>query len=512
MKFLNKIFSRVFTIGFIIFIQVVFLLFLMFEFQLAFRIVRVFFILITISQIVSIINSNKNTAYKMAWIIPMVALPTFGGMVYFVAGGKRPGRFLRKRMDKSESHSQKFKPDCSVTLYEIEKQDLCMKNIFGYIDRMGYPVYKKSDVCYYPLGEYNFPVMLEELRNAKHYIFLEYFIIADGYMWNSILDVLKDKASRGLDVRLIYDDVGCISLLPNNYPKTLESYGIKCIKFNPFRPVLSSVANNRDHRKIMVIDGHTGFTGGINLADEYINRIERFGHWKDDGIMLKGDAVWNLTEMFLSTWNALRRTEWDFSPYFPDRYIDEISVMPQGDGYICPYGDTPLDDEPTSENVYLSIINKAQRYIYITTPYLIISAEMTRALTLAAKRGVDVRIITPGIPDKKTVFQATRSYYPALIRNGVKIYEYSKGFVHCKNVVVDDEIATVGTVNFDFRSLYLHFENGCLFYKSSIISQVKEDFLDTQQYGNQIVLEENLNVGFFRRIYYAVLRLFSPLM
>ena len=262
----------------------------------------------------------------------------------------------------------------------------------------------------------------------------------------------------------------------------------------------------------MVIDGHTGFTGGINLADEYINRIERFGHWKDDGIMLKGDAVWNLTEMFLSTWNALRRTDWDFSPYFPDRYIDEISVMPKGDGYICPYGDTPLDDEPTSENVYLSIINKAQKYIYITTPYLIISAEMTRALTLAAKRGVDVRIITPGIPDKKTVFQATRSYYPALIRNGVKIYEYSKGFVHCKNVVADDEIATVGTVNFDFRSLYLHFENGCLFYKSSIVDQVKEDFLDTQQYGNQIVLEENLNVGFFRRIYYAVLRLFSPLM
>lgn len=512
MKILDKLFSRIFIVGFILFLQVAFLLFLMFEFQLMFTIVKVIFILITVAEIVSIINSDKNTAYKMAWIIPMVAFPLFGGVIYFFAGGKRPARKLRKKLDKAQLHTDQYKPDCSVVLYEAEKQDLAVKNIFAYLDKMGFPAYNKTDACFYPLGDYNFPVMLEELHKAKHYIFLEYFIIDDGVMWNSILDVLTEKASMGVDVRLIYDDVGCISLLPMDFPKQMEKRGIKCLRFNPFRPVLSSVVNNRDHRKILVIDGHTGFTGGINLADEYINKKQRFGHWKDNGIMLVGDGVWNLTSMFLTTWNAIKRTEWDYSLFYPQRYNEEMSMMPQGDGFICPYGDTPLDDEPVSENVYLNIINRAQKYLYITTPYLIIDAEMQRALILAASRGVDVRIITPGIPDKKTIFQVTRSYYPQLIERGVKVYEYVPGFVHSKTVVSDDDVATVGTINFDYRSLYLHFENGCMFYKSSVVHQVKEDFLETQQHCSQIVLDKNMKVGFLRGIYYAILRLFSPLM
>ena len=311
-----------------------------------------------------------------------------------------------------------------------------------------------------------FPVLVKELEQAEHYIYIEYFIINDGVMWRTILDILEQKVAQGVDVRLIYDGFGCLTTLPYKYDKFLREKGIQCKVFNPFRPVLNIIQNNRDHRKICVIDGKTGFTGGINLADEYINQKERFGHWKDTAVMLKGDAVWSMTMMFLHMWNVVNgiQTPIDYAAHSPHAYHPEEF---EGSGFVQPFTDTPLDGETLGENVYLNIINRAKRYVYICTPYLIIDNEMMTALCLAAKSGVDVRIMTPGVPDKKMVFLLTQSYYAQLIEAGVKIYEYQPGFLHAKSFVCDDEIAVVGTINLDYRSLYLHFEDGVWIYKNA---------------------------------------------
>jgi cardiolipin synthase len=353
-----------------------------------------------------------------------------------------------------------------------------------------------------------FQDMLEELKKAEHFIFMEYFIVEDGKMWGSILEVLEEKARAGLDVRFIYDDLGSVSLLPTGYDKQLEAKGIRCIAFNPFVPLLSLVMNNRDHRKITVIDGHTAFSGGVNLADEYINEKVRFGHWKDTGFMLKGEAVWNYTVMFLRMWNAFRHTDTDYEAFRPQIYHPEAFLS---DGFVQPYGDTPLDDEVVAENVYLNILNQARDYVYIFTPYLIIDHEMNTALCLAAKRGVDVRIVTPGIPDKKVIFQLTRSYYPPLLKAGVRIYEYTPGFLHAKSYVCDDETAVVGTINMDYRGLYLHFECGTCFYRNSIVEQVKQDSLATMEKSRELALSDTRQ-GFFGGLFCALLRVFAPML
>ena len=337
---------------------------------------------------------------------------------------------------------------------------------------------------------------------------MEYFIVEEGRMWNSILEILEEKARAGLDVRFLYDDLGTVSLLPPGYDRKLEAKGIRCMAFNPFIPLWSLVMNNRDHRKITVIDGHTAFSGGVNLADEYINEKERFGHWKDTGFMLKGEAVWNYTVMFLQMWNAFRRTDAGYDAFRPECFHPEPF---SSDGFVQPYGDSPLDEEIAAENVYLNILNQARDYVYIFTPYLIIDHEMDTALCLAAKRGVDVRIVTPGIPDKKVIFQLTRSYYPSLLRAGVRIYEYAPGFLHAKSYVCDDETAVVGTINMDYRSLYLHFECGTLFYRNSIVADVKEDYLRTLEKCREIGLKDTRQ-GFFGSLFCAVLRVLAPLL
>ena len=350
--------------------------------------------------------------------------------------------------------------------------------------------------------------MVEELKKAKHYIFLEYFIIQEGKMWNTILDILRQKAAEGVDVRVIYDDMGCIMILPTGYDRTLEQMGIKCRIFNPFVPILSSRFNTRDHRKICVIDGNVGFTGGINLADEYINAYEKHGHWKDTSILLKGEAVFNLTVMFLSMWDYLDSTtgKTDYSRYYPTVWDENAK------GYVQPFADNPLDDEAVGETVYLNLINKAKRYVYITTPYLILSSEMLTALTSAAKCGVDVRIITPHIPDKWYVHAVSRSHYQPLIEAGVKIYEYTPGFIHAKTFVVDDDYAVVGTIHLDYRSLYLHFECAVWMYQTPSVAQVRDDFFKTQQISQEITLEECRSLSFPRRLGRSVLRVFAPLM
>ena len=465
-------------------------------------------VLLSLLITLGIINSKSNPAYKIAWLIPILLFPAFGGLVYLLFGSDRTGRYLRKKlqgigteMDNvigeayRRSGAEQLPPDAA--------------NQSRYISHCAYcPPYQNTTTEYLPLGEVKFERMVEELKKAKHYIFLEYFIIQEGKMWNTILDILRQKAAEGVDVRVIYDDMGCIMILPTGYDRTLEQMGIKCRIFNPFVPILSSRFNTRDHRKICVIDGNVGFTGGINLADEYINAYEKHGHWKDTSILLKGEAVFNLTVMFLSMWDYLDSTtgKTDYSRYYPTVWDENAK------GYVQPFADNPLDDEAVGETVYLNLINKAKRYVYITTPYLILSSEMLTALTSAAKCGVDVRIITPHIPDKWYVHAVSRSHYQPLIEAGVKIYEYTPGFIHAKTFVVDDDYAVVGTINLDYRSLYLHFECAVWMYQTPSVAQVRDDFFKTQQISQEITLEECRSLSFPRRLGRSVLRVFAPLM
>ena len=373
------------------------------------------------------------------------------------------------------------------------------------------PVYTNTYTHYFPLGDDVFPAMLEELRKAEKYIFLEYFIISPGIFWDSMVEILKEKHAAGVDVRVIYDDVGSLNTLPMNYARKFEAEtGIPCCCFNRFKPVISIRMNNRDHRKFCIIDGHTAFTGGINLADEYINQKLRYGHWKDTAILLKGEAVWSMTVMFLTMWEYTRDVEEDYRRFRPDKLPPEAA---QGAGYyVQPYADNPLDEEAVGEAVYLNLINKAERYVYAMTPYLIISDSVNTALCNAAKAGVDVRIITPHIPDKRYVFEVTRAHYPPLLEAGVRIYEYTPGFIHAKNFVVDDRFATVGTVNLDYRSLFLHFEDGVWLCEAPCIQDIRKDFEDTLAVCQRISLRQWRHLNPLLQLYRNILRVFAPLM
>ncbi len=456
---------------------------------------------------IHIINGRSNPAVKLAWLVPIIAFPIFGGLIYLLFGTKVPLKKISSKINNEEAKNRCYIPQCKIILGEIEKEDKHIAGQLRYIDNMGFPVYKDTATEYFSIGKDYFEALVNDLKTAKKFIFMEYFIVDDGYMWDTILEVLKEKAKNGVDVRVMYDDVGCLNTLPVDYCNMLKSFGIKCHAFNQFIPVISIAANNRDHRKIAVVDGNVAYTGGINLADEYINRIERFGHWKDTGVRIAGKGVWNFTLMFLNMWNSFEKNDDDIIKFLPSKA--EVS-----DGYVAPFGDSPLDHEIFSENVYINIINYAVDYVYICTPYLVVDNQTMTALCLAAKRGVDVRIITPGIPDKKTVFALTRSHYPELIENGVRIYEYTPGFIHAKSFVCDDKAAIVGTINMDYRSLYHHFECGCYFYKSSVIGDIKKDFLDTVDKSELVEdIESKYKVrGLVKSFWYALLRLFAPLM
>lgn len=462
-------------------------------------------VLLSLLITLGIINSKSNPAYKIAWLIPILLFPVFGGLIYLLFGSDRTGRYLRKKlqgigteMDNviGEAHrrsgAEQLPPDAA--------------NQSRYISHCAYcPPYQNTTTEYLPLGEVKFERMVEELKKAKHYIFLEYFIIQEGKMWNTILDILRQKAAEGVDVRVIYDDMGCIMILPTGYDKTLEQMGIKCRIFNPFVPILSSRFNTRDHRKICVIDGNVGFTGGINLADEYINEKEKHGHWKDTAVLLRGEAVQGLTEMFLELWQFTCHETLELQDFLP-------TERRTCSGYVQPYGDSPLDSCNLAEHVYMQILNHARRYVYITTPYLILDNEMLTAICLAAQSGVDVRIITPYVPDKWYVHMVTRSHYKQLLEAGVRIFEYTPGFIHAKMFVSDDTTAVVGTTNVDFRSFYLHFECGVAFYLSPVVAQVKDDILRTQNICEEITLEKVHAIKAPVRILRTLLRAFAPLM
>lgn len=506
MKFLNSILSRIVLVVLALLLQIGWIVLLILRLNDFFRYANLILQIFSVLMVFYIAQKDTKASFKLAWVVPILLVPLFGGLIYLLFGTKSPTSRMRKKLERAQAELLPYAEDSSALIEEICRGDAHIGGQIRYLNQIGnFALYQNTRTTYFPLGDDAFSAMLEEIKRAERFIFLEFFIVAEGKMWDSILEVLEQKASQGVDVRVIYDDFGSLTTLPYDYNRQLEKKGIRCISFNPFKPVLSIVMNNRDHRKILVIDGKVGFTGGINLADEYINEKVRFGHWKDTAVMLRGEAVWSLTQLFLSMWYAFRPENEEIDRFRPDFSEKEL---PESDGYVLPYGDSPLDGEPLGENVYLGIINNAKHYLYIFTPYLIIDEELSDALTLAAKRGVDVRLITPGIPDKRSAYVLTRSHYQNLLDGGVKIYEYTPGFIHAKSFVCDDEVATVGTINLDYRSLFLHFECGVYFYQSSIIKDLKADFLATQE---KCALAKPPRFGLLSGLYYAILRLFAPL-
>ena len=444
--------------------------------------------------------------FKISWMILFAVMPVQGGILYLLWGNKRPALGLRHRLERAEdamAPARKDDPDAAAAL---QRQDPRAALTARYLHDYGpMPVCGGTAAKYYPDGQSMFADMLPALQGAQHSIYVESFIIGMGEMWGQIHEILRRKAAAGLDVRVIYDDAGCLSLLPHNYAEMMRADGIRAFSFNRCVPVLNLVMNNRDHRKIMVIDGQIAFTGGVNLADEYINKIVRFGYWKDSGVRLEGPGAASLANIFLTFWKAK----------YPDEDLDAGCDLPaavpvETDCLVQPFADTPVDREAVAKNVYLELINQAQKRLYICTPYLILDNDLLSCLRLAAKRGVDVRIYTPGVPDKPTIYQLTRSYFPHLLRAGVKIYSYTPGFLHAKTWLVDDRIAAVGTVNLDYRSLYLHFENSVLLYGGAVLGDVRRDLAEIEKESAAVTLAD-CRTGFFGTLYSAVLRLVAPL-
>lgn len=479
-----------------------------------FTIILVAYWVLTAFCVIYIFFTQSEPDYKITWMMCAAALPIVGFMLYLLFGNKRI-KLRRKRemarnleayhldatnLDLRERLAKAY-PDANATSQYIESAS-------------GAGIYGNTEVKYYPVGDDAFPDMISALRKAKHYIFMEYFIVAPGYMWDMILRVLEQKVNEGVDVRFIYDDFGNLGTLPPKYYEVLREKGIKCFAFRPLKPLVDVRLNNRDHRKICVIDGHTGFTGGINLADEYINKIERFGHWKDNVIRLRGKAVYSLTLTFLGTWKSFYEKDFSIDAYHysPETYVKEMDFLGHQSGYVQPYSQIPFDYASLGQNVYLSILARAKKYVYIMTPYLVLGSEMRNALRNAAMHGVDVRIITPHIPDKKTVFGLTRSNYRELLVAGVRIYEYTPGFIHSKTFLSDDEVATVGTINLDFRSLYLHMENGVYLIGGSAIPAMRKDFDETFAKSEEITKESYRKLLRRNRAKWAFLRLIAPLM
>jgi cardiolipin synthase len=461
---------------------------------------------------VRIINwREKPAAYKITWIFLMLISPIAGGLLYFALYFQSNQKKYRMAINQvlPKRVEAAFLPGDVLSGLRDEPGFLQARFLQNYAR---FPLYKHTGCEYLPSGEAFWERALEEMTKAEHYIFLEFFIVNPGYLLDQILITLEKKAKKGVEVRLMYDDIGCFMSLPNDFPALLRQKGIKCSVFNRLNAVLSSIQNNRDHRKIISIDGKTAFTGGVNIGDEYINAYEKYGHWKDSGIMLNGEGAWGLTLIFLHMWNF----ESERKKMRQDNYT---SLYPWGqkpcevesDGFVSPYSENPIDGKNVGSQIYLQIINTAKKYVYINTPYLILDDSFRLALTLAAKTGVDVRIITPHRPDKKAVHLLTRSYYRYLIEAGVRIFEYSRGFNHSKTFVSDDTVATSGTMNLDFRSLYLHFECGVWIYRNTAIQKMKEDFLATQDQCEEINLASCKTVLAIRVVQNA-LRIIAPLI
>lgn len=458
--------------------------------------------------VLHICGNKINAAYKLSWIVLIQFMPILGLCLFLMFGKESSNAVMRRRFGRIDQQMPRYLPQDEATAARLDAENPGLGNQAHYLRNIaGFPVYGDTRVTFYGDTNEALEAQKAELRKAEHFIFMEYHAIEDSTAWRGLEEILAEKAAAGVDVRVFYDDMGSIGFISKPFARRLQAQGIQCRVFNPLVPVLNVFMNNRDHRKITVVDGQVGFTGGYNLADEYFNLTHPYGQWKDSGLRLEGSAVRSLTVIFWEMWNATQKVQEDPTPFLVP------AAVPQGaGGYVIPYADSPLDTIATGEDVYLNILKNAKRYVYITTPYLIIDDEMQRELTLAARRGVDVRIITPGIPDKKTVFRVTRSYYADLATAGVRIFEYTPGFVHAKQFVADDEVATCGTINMDYRSLYLHFENGCWFSSCDAVAQVRRDFEELFPLCTEVTGQYAGKRERYVRGLNCILRLFGPLM
>lgn len=469
----------------------------------------VFFVLIAIAMIVYLVHTETTPEVKLSWIAVVILIPIAGALIYIWIHTELGFKKKKRAIEKMEKETEKYEHDDKDVWNRMQETPGSYNGTASYLrNKGGFSVFDGTDVEYLPSGEAFFEAMLDELEKAEHFIFMEFFIIQEGYMWGRVLDVLERKARAGVEVRLMYDGTCAIYRLPYNYPKKIEKLGIRCKMFSQLRPFISTSYNNRDHRKILVIDGKVAFTGGSNVADEYINRKHPFGQWKDASVKLVGTATDAFTLMFLRMWNIdEREPDSDYG-----KYLGRIKSKKQTPGFVVPYGDSPYRAERVGEYAYIDIINNASKYVYIMSPYLILDEKMTAALTLAAKKGVDVRIILPHIPDKKYVFMLAKSHYAQLMAAGVKIYEYTPGFIHSKVFLSDGCHAVVGTVNLDYRSLYLHFE--CAAYLSYVpaVSDIEKDFKETFEISTLVTKEMVKNEKFGVKLAGRLLKIIAPMM
>lgn len=505
---IHAIFSRFGLILILFLIQVLLLISILIKFEAFLPHIMGTVVLCYLIMVIYLLNSRINPAAKITWLIVIVFMPVFGVFLFVYTQSDIGHRALKARMHQIISGTKEEIIQSPNVSERFSKENPGAAALARYMKRSGcHPVYDKTSVVYFPLGEDKFEEMLKQLGAARHFIFMEYFIVEEGMMWGRILEILAKKAAEGVEVRIMYDGFCEFALLPHDYPKRLKALGIKCKMFAPITPFVSTHYNYRDHRKILVIDGHTAFNGGVNLADEYINHRKRFGHWKDTAVMLKGEAVKSFTLMFLQMWGIDEKD----SEY--KRFLSYPS-HPVGDakGYVIPYGDCPLDEDRVGERVYMDILNRAVSYVHIMTPYLILDEEMETALKFAAERGVEVILLLPGIPDKKIPFALAKGHYASLLESGVKIYEYTPGFVHAKVFVSDMREAVVGTINLDYRSLYHHFECATYLYETDCIADIEKDFQESlakcRQVTKETVKKEKWRVKLLGRL----VKVFSPLL
>ncbi len=510
-KMLRFIFSRRFIITILALIQIWIVYLFLSDYVILDPTFYYGLVVLSVISIIYIVErDNLNPSYKILWILFMIIFPGTGAILYILWGNRRLSKSQQDTLELINKNNEKLLSHDKVILQKIKEKDINLEKQARYLTNIAKGMlFENTDVRYYKMGEDFFEDFLEDLKNANKSIFMQYFIIDEGYMWDKILEILTEKAKAGVDVRILYDGFGSLLTLPDGYDEKLKKLGIKTEIFSPikfsFRIRNYLILNHRDHRKLTIIDNNISYGGGLNIADEYINKITKFGVWKDTAFRLEGEATFGMTNIFLQSWEFVTKEEIDYSKFYP-------TAQNNSDGIVQPYHDTPLDTYNVCENAYLNVINGANDYVYIATPYLIIDNEMVTALTLASQSGVDVRIVVPGIPDKWYAYYITQSYYKILVEHGVKIYEYTPGFLHAKMYVCDDKQAIVGSANMDYRSLYLHYENCASFYGGKIVGEVKEDFNEMFEVSSLVTIEKINSTPPLKRLYQLVFKILSPLM
>ena len=509
-KIINFLINKTTIIVALLILQIAILTTLIFYFNHNFTYIYSIFWFIGLIGALTLINKYEVTEIKLTWISFILIFPIFGILLYLILANPKFNKKDRIILKEINSLSKKTLSEKEDNYLKLEKENCLISSQSKYIyNTSNYPLFENTSTKYLELGEVKFRELKKELLSAEKFIFIQYFIISEGRMWSEILDILVQKVKDGVDVRVMYDDFGSMYTLPKNYYQILIKKGIKCVAINPLRPSLNIVMQNRDHRKIVVIDGHTGFTGGINLGDEYINELKIHGHWKDCAVLIKGEAVFSLTVMFLETWNFYNKKIENYNNF---KSIIDLKDKFKNEGYVQPYSDSPLDSEYIGQQIYTNIITQSKKYVYINTPYFIVDYSVLSTFINAAKRGIDVRIVTPGVADKWYVHLVTRSYYKKLIESGVKVYEYKKGFIHSKTFVSDDDVATIGTVNLDYRSLYHHFECGVWMYKTKAVTELKKDYEEMLKECKLITLDDCKKEAWYKKLFVAFIKIITPLM